>query len=144
MKREIKVLVFIISGLFLIFIFVLAGAISGFLKEGLLKPFEKSQPDMPESAVCPMDAKLCSDGSYVGRIPPDCDFAACPKEDLVNVCKKTGCSLQLCSDKDIVTTCEYLTEYACYRTARCEKQANGSCGWTMSDELDRCLAEARR
>lgn len=144
MKGEIKVLVFIISGFFLIFLFVWAGATSGFLKEGPLKLFEKRQLDMPESVACPMDAKLCSDGSYVGRIPPDCDFAACPKEDLVNVCKETGCSLQLCSHKDIVTTCEYLPEYACYRSARCERQANGSCGWTMSDELDRCLVEARR
>lgn len=27
---------------------------------------------------CTADAKLCSDGSYVGRVPPDCEFAACP------------------------------------------------------------------
>jgi len=35
--------------------------------------------------ACTMDAKLCSDGSYVGRVPPDCDFASCPKEDLIVV-----------------------------------------------------------
>jgi hypothetical protein len=28
--------------------------------------------------VCPMDTKLCPDGSYVGRVPPNCAFAACP------------------------------------------------------------------
>lgn len=33
----------------------------------------------PEQIACPMDAKLCPDGSYVGRIPPKCDFAACPE-----------------------------------------------------------------
>jgi hypothetical protein len=27
---------------------------------------------------CTMDAKLCSDGSYVGREPPNCEFKACP------------------------------------------------------------------
>ena len=32
-----------------------------------------------EPVACTMDAKLCSDGSYVGRVPPDCDFAACPE-----------------------------------------------------------------
>jgi len=42
---------------------------------GKLKP--------PEPIVCTMDAKLCSDGSYVGRVPPACDFAPCPKEDLI-------------------------------------------------------------
>jgi len=34
--------------------------------------------EMP--VVCTMDAKLCADGSYVGRIAPNCDFAACPGE----------------------------------------------------------------
>jgi len=35
--------------------------------------------------VCTMDAKLCSDGSYVGRVPPDCNFSLCPKEDLITI-----------------------------------------------------------
>ncbi len=28
-----------------------------------------------------MDAKQCPDGSYVGRVGPDCEFAACPSDD---------------------------------------------------------------
>ncbi len=28
--------------------------------------------------ACTMDAKLCPDGSAVGRVPPDCEFAPCP------------------------------------------------------------------
>ena len=28
--------------------------------------------------VCTMDAMRCPDGSYVGRIPPNCEFAVCP------------------------------------------------------------------
>ena len=31
-----------------------------------------------EPVACTMDAKLCLDGSYVGRIGPDCEFALCP------------------------------------------------------------------
>jgi hypothetical protein len=31
-----------------------------------------------EQAVCTLDAKLCPDGSYVSRVPPSCEFAACP------------------------------------------------------------------
>lgn len=27
---------------------------------------------------CTMDAKMCPDGSYVGRVGPNCEFAACP------------------------------------------------------------------
>ncbi|MFA5736739.1 MAG: TspO/MBR family protein [Candidatus Paceibacterota bacterium] len=31
-----------------------------------------------EGIVCTMDAKQCSDGSFVGRIPPNCEFSLCP------------------------------------------------------------------
>lgn len=32
----------------------------------------------PEPTACTMDAKICPDGSAVGRIPPSCEFADCP------------------------------------------------------------------
>jgi hypothetical protein len=57
-----------------------------------------------------------------------------------NPCKKTGCSGQVCSDEEIMTTCEWKPEYACYRKARCERQANGKCGFTQTPELTACLA----
>ncbi len=31
-----------------------------------------------EQVFCTMDAKMCPDGSYVGRVAPNCEFAACP------------------------------------------------------------------
>lgn len=31
-----------------------------------------------DSVVCTMDAKMCPDGSYVGRTGPKCEFTACP------------------------------------------------------------------
>lgn len=34
---------------------------------------------------CTMEAKMCPDGSYVGRTGPDCVFAACPKQDIINL-----------------------------------------------------------
>lgn len=37
-------------------------------------------PDLPEGIACPMDAKICPDGSSVGRVGPNCEFAACPGE----------------------------------------------------------------
>jgi hypothetical protein len=33
-----------------------------------------------EGTFCTLDAKLCPDGSYVGRVPPSCEFAPCPGE----------------------------------------------------------------
>jgi hypothetical protein len=55
-------------------------------------------------------------------------------------CHVGGCSGQVCSDRDdIVTTCEWRDEYACYDTAACELQSDGNCGWTVTDELTACL-----
>lgn len=55
-------------------------------------------------------------------------------------CYKGGCSGQVCSDRpDVITTCEFRPEYACYHTATCELQADGECGWTQTAELQACL-----
>lgn len=57
-------------------------------------------------------------------------------------CVTAGCSGTLCvspEESGIVTTCEYRAEYACYDNAKCEKQSNGQCGWTISSELSSCL-----
>lgn len=56
-------------------------------------------------------------------------------------CYVGGCSSELCSDaKGQVSSCMYTAAYACYRTAHCERQAGGACGWTQTSELARCLA----
>lgn len=39
--------------------------------------FKKAEP---QAVACTMEAKLCSDGSYVGRVGPKCEFALCPGE----------------------------------------------------------------
>jgi len=60
-------------------------------------------------------------------------------------CKVGGCSSQLCvdeSEEDVVTTCEFKAEYACYQSAKCERQEDGQCGWTPTEELVTCLRSA--
>ncbi len=57
----------------------------------------------------------------------------------VNPCMVTGCSGQVCANQPVATTCEWRPEYACYANAACELQARGICGWTMTDELRKCL-----
>ena len=57
-------------------------------------------------------------------------------------CKKAGCSSQLCvssDEKDVITTCEWKDEYACYQKAKCEKQENGKCGFVQDEEFTDCL-----
>lgn len=61
-------------------------------------------------------------------------------------CVVGGCNGILCvdqRDEPVMTTCEYREEYACYRTARCEPQRDGQCGWTDTAELRACIAAAR-
>jgi eight-cysteine-cluster-containing protein len=59
-------------------------------------------------------------------------------------CVVTGCSGQICAEAseagDIITTCEFRPEYACYRNATCERQNSGQCGWTQDAALTACLA----
>lgn len=57
-------------------------------------------------------------------------------------CIKSGCSGIVCTEpgNEVMTTCEFKPEYACYQKATCERQSDGKCGWTKSGELDACLA----
>src|SRR3989344_7594978 len=56
-------------------------------------------------------------------------------------CVVSGCSGQLCVEEGDpgISTCEWRPEYACYRYARCERQPNGQCGWTMAPSWRACL-----
>lgn len=58
-------------------------------------------------------------------------------------CIKTGCSRVICADEEMMSTCEWRPEYACYTTARCERQTDGKCGFTKTPELTECLATKR-
>jgi hypothetical protein len=55
-------------------------------------------------------------------------------------CMKTGCGGTVCDDEQVVTTCEFKPEHACYKDAICERQPDGNCGFTQSPELTACLA----
>lgn len=66
--------------------------------------------------------------------------------DRKSACRPTGCSGQVCSDEDMVTTCEARPEYACYKEpfAVCERQSTGECGWTETRSLTTCLEHSTR
>lgn len=83
-------------------------------------------------------------GTAFARIPAPDPLPTVVKEvGVVGTCKIGGCSSQLCVDINDsgMSTCEWREEYACYRGGICERQANGQCGWTMTDELRSCLAD---
>jgi eight-cysteine-cluster-containing protein len=59
-------------------------------------------------------------------------------------CMRSGCSGHLCvpAGDAVMSTCIWKDEYACYKSARCEKQTDGKCGWTESNELKSCLGSS--
>jgi hypothetical protein len=64
--------------------FVLVFIILVFIFGGLLyiynpEPINYKNPDEHELTACSMEAKLCPDGSYVGRSGPKCEFSPCPE-----------------------------------------------------------------
>jgi hypothetical protein len=84
---------------------------------------------------------LAACGSKSNPAPPDPDPGS-GSAPAGGECVKGGCSGTICTEpgNDMVTTCEYKAEYACYETASCARQADGACGWTQSAELTACLA----
>lgn len=54
-------------------------------------------------------------------------------------CIITGCSNQICSDDETVSTCEYNETYACYSEAICGRNQTGQCEWQETEALKQCL-----
>lgn len=65
MNSKIKVISVVVL-ILIIFIFV------------YIKYSKNNLAPLPKVTICTMDAKLCPDGSSVGRVGPSCDFASCP------------------------------------------------------------------
>lgn len=63
-----KKIIIPLSILIVVIIFAIAGYLDYQNKLNNQKP-----------VACTMDAKACPDGSYVGRIAPNCEFALCPE-----------------------------------------------------------------
>jgi len=105
-------------------------------------------PPPPDAAKCEYNGTTYSDGdsfpSSDGCNTCSCNAGSvgCTKRACLpkpTDCVRTGCSGQLCADQAVVSTCEYRPEYACYQKATCERQKNGQCGFTPTNELVSCL-----
>ena len=63
------------------------------------------------------------------------------EEAVQGACVITGCSGQICAAEHVVTTCEWLPYYACFREATCgpSNESPDGCGWELTPELEVCL-----
>jgi len=69
-----------IALILLISLVVVGGGIYSFLKQGkgLEVKITSVSPTPAEKRACTLEAKICPDGTSVGRVPPSCEFAPCP------------------------------------------------------------------
>jgi hypothetical protein len=54
-------------------------------------------------------------------------------------CRKTGCGDTVCADRRLVTTCIFRPKDECFVDAVCERQSGGTCGFTITPEVEECL-----
>jgi len=69
-KPNLKILI-----LAIIVVLAITGGIFWWQKDNINKLIFGESPK-----ACTQEAKLCPDGSYVGRTGPNCEFAACPQD----------------------------------------------------------------
>jgi hypothetical protein len=95
-----------------------------------------------ENGIAPTEVDDPFTEPATSSVPSDDPYYDEPS--LVQPCYIGGCSGQICSNQpNVVSTCEWRPEYACYQHGKCERQLTGQCGWTNTVDLLRCLKDAR-
>ena len=64
--------------LFLFIALPISAFLFGMKYQLLLEESNTPIPFFPPAKACTLEAKLCADGSSVGRVGPNCEFAPCP------------------------------------------------------------------
>lgn len=83
---------------------------------------EVSQPAPPVTEnpqVCNQDAKVCPDGSSVGRIGADCHFAACPSPTATSATIRTTLGQKMTGLGVTVTPMEVTEDSRCPKDVQC-------------------------
>ena len=83
-----------------------------------------------------MDLSLnkCLEGSRFVEMPEE------PVEAEIPRCRPTGCSGTICSDRNLISTCEWKPEHGCYRYAICRRK-NGICEWDFTHRFNMCMRD---
>lgn len=68
----------------------------------IIKDFSKGD----NQTLCTMEAMQCPDGSWVGRVPPNCDFSPCPSGNQITT---TTVSKTTTTQSGITTTIPHVT-----------------------------------
>jgi len=79
------------------------------------------------------------EGKYKGRTVTQFYTRMQPSASSGPACIVTGCNGEVCAAEKVITECTWKDQYACYADATCAKQADGTCGWTDTPDLEACL-----
>ncbi|QQR82588.1 hypothetical protein IPJ70_00535 [Candidatus Campbellbacteria bacterium] len=142
MKREALILFFTTLGWLIVFLVVIASTL--FYSQATHNETDQKKIDVFDNATTTVektnDSPAVDSNNNTKSLPPP----EIPK--VVKQCVPAGCSSVVCVDatkaSEIVTACEYEPWYACYKSAQCEVQTDGECGWTQTPELTACRANS--
>jgi hypothetical protein len=102
----------------------------------------ESYPEVCVTAGSQRFVRELSEEEQQNLRPPTLSPSA--NRDVGEGCMIGGCNSEICQnegEEPAVSICIYDPRYECYNTAICEKQANGNCAWTETEELTTCLSE---
>lgn len=114
-----------------LFLLVAGGVTAGFIYRSEISNFLGL--GKVEEAACTADAKQCPDGSYVGRVAPDCEFAECVTVETMSDCEKAGGGIKdiIECDDSVSRVCELSKDEACY----VENLIDGKCEGEFSPKV---------
>lgn len=124
---------------------LLALALASILLAGCTQSGSTDTPVQP--VACTEDAKICPDGSAVGRVGPDCEFAACPAAESTFREYKSQSPEQCqvmrftCDGDEFFgddTGCGCVRPHQNAAVTTCATDGEEVCGW--SDESIQCFA----
>ncbi|MDE2144931.1 MAG: tryptophan-rich sensory protein [Patescibacteria group bacterium] len=70
---------------YLLIPYILWVAFAAYLNYAVWALNPSGAPAVPEAVYCAQDVQSCPDGSYVHRVPPSCDFAACSTDSSIKL-----------------------------------------------------------
>ncbi len=104
MNKIEKVLLVLVFFVFVIPLFILVAV--------------RIQGGKPEEVFCTMEAKMCPDGSYVGRSGPKCEFAECPKTE-VNETTTAKINQKILNNGISITPIKLIQDSRCPSNVQC-------------------------